>query len=297
MLTQFSLLILQALYTVVVPISKLIQTLRFPSTFKIRSQMPPPATEIPEAPGLACKLWSETDKMCVSPNSKETCDGLCEYCWQLDPSELKLIATRTNIGIQSQIHRIRQHRAAKAANTLRDNFLICAMENPLFDGQPWRREYRPTKKHVQCRRLDRCGQDEYCLCDHCLVEVDSAWGQKWTRSAQNELPVYLPPSSPLRAPVVRIRFLCICEDEQHRDAPWFDYLQRGKEGCSTDRPAKAPGTMCHTCLLRFKKMTERFTGVALLLCRFINKDGSLKSQHRRGLKLASVPLSKRSSLD
>ncbi|KAF1851647.1 uncharacterized protein K460DRAFT_401662 [Cucurbitaria berberidis CBS 394.84] len=227
----------------------------------------------PPKPGLACKLWSPTNNKCVSMNSERTGAEICGYCRTLDPCVLMTLIAPDDMEGLSQLDAIRKSREAKEVAACEQDLLICAMENPSFEGEEWRLAFRPKQKNKACLLLQQPGLDEYCLCKACIVnEKGSVWWERWVRDMDF-----------LSTPEFRIKFECIWADDTYKEETWrallLDKDGKRKNSCSEEIPAKMPGSMCHECFWAFKELDDGAVWESFLDVFWYN--GCLRSMYER----------------
>lgn len=234
----------------------------------------------PEKLDSACRLWSGSgDKRCVSEVTILKGEYFCDFCQKLDPTVLTSMVENDKAEEKAesfrQVEQIRKFWGDRLQKGLDKKDIMCALQNPKFDGLEWRRAYRPNRsfRAQLCQCLDKSTQDEFCLCWRCaLDEKGSEWWKTWIRSVPDA-----------EEPIARIRFECVLANGQYQNEQWFRLLQPGKQPCDENHPPLFPENMCNACvlhLMQFRKDADVEELKVLDECPWVWEDGWLKSVYR-----------------
>lgn len=233
--------------------------------------MAPPAT-----PGLACRLWSasESENKCISPNRRGTQENFCEYCQRMDGSTLESFTAPNDTEGHKLIKDIRTGREERAHAALGNGKVICAMENPKFDGAEWRRLFKPGKKCSPCLWLEIPGQHEYCLCNSCITnEKETEWYQRWVMDSAS-LDGARPDAGNL---VAWIGFKCVWNNPYYLGHEWRDLWKGRDHKVIVDDIPVVPGCMCAACVESMDLPENR--DAAHNLSRYFWDNGGLRSRY------------------
>lgn len=199
---------------------------------------------------------------CTATHQNGYSDRLCGFCLKMDVEELqKMFGDQNNLEGLTEVGRLMQARQRRVDEARSQGLLVCALENPRWHGQEWRRRFRAISIKP-CDFLRKPGADEGRFCENCIIHecitirypMETRWNEKLKQA--------------------RVYFPCIWADEKMKEHPFRMAWARSWH-CPSNSPTKYPASMCMYCWIMLGYEADGFR----ILSKYFHDDGRLKDPY------------------